>query len=69
LLGTDVDETMLVRASAGCYQWSSVKEMPVCWIDRCFERKGDLLCVKHVHRQDVSVLCQDIRWNMPEGQP
>ena len=67
LLGTDADETMLARASAGCYPWGSVKEMPIDWIDRCFERQGDLLCVKPAHRQDVSFLCQDIRRGMPEG--
>ena len=67
LLGTDVDETVLGRASAGCYQTGSVKEMPSDWIDRCFESHGDLLYVKPRHCQGVSFLLQDIRRDMPEG--
>jgi chemotaxis protein methyltransferase CheR len=67
LLGTDIDEAVLARASAGCYQRASVKEMPSDWIDRCFERQGDLLCVKPAHRQGVSFLLQDIRRDMPKG--
>jgi chemotaxis protein methyltransferase CheR len=35
LLGTDIDEAILARASAGCYRRGSVKEMPSGWIDRC----------------------------------
>jgi chemotaxis protein methyltransferase CheR len=67
LLGTDVDDAVLARASAGCYQRSSLKEMPSGWTERCFERQGDLLCVKPAHRQSVSFLCQDIRRDMPKG--
>ena len=67
LLGTDVDEAVLARASGGCYQRGSLKEMPSGWIDRCFERRDDLLCVKPAHRQGVSFLRQDIRRDVPEG--
>ena len=67
LLGTDIDEAVLARASAGCYVRGSVKEMPSDWIDRCFESRDDLLCVKPAHRQDVSFLQQDIRRDIPEG--
>jgi chemotaxis protein methyltransferase CheR len=58
---------VLARASAGCYQSGSVKEMPSRWIDRCFERRDDLLCVKPAYRRDISFLCQDIRRKMPGG--
>jgi chemotaxis protein methyltransferase CheR len=67
LLGTDIDEAVLARACAGCYQRGSMKEMPSGWIDRCFERRDDLLCVKPEHRRGVSFLQQDIRRDMPEG--
>jgi chemotaxis protein methyltransferase CheR len=67
LLGTDIDEVILARTSAGCYQRGSVKEVPSGWIDRCFERRDDLLCVKPEHRRGVSFLQQDIRRDMPEG--
>jgi chemotaxis protein methyltransferase CheR len=66
-LGTDIDEAVLARASAACYHKGSVKEMPSDWMDRCFEWKDDLLCVKPAHRQGVSFLLQDIRRDMPEG--
>jgi chemotaxis protein methyltransferase CheR len=67
LLGTDVDEAVLSRASAGCYQKGSMKEMPTGWIDRCFERRDDLLCVKPAYRRGISFIRQDIRREMPEG--
>jgi chemotaxis protein methyltransferase CheR len=67
LLGTDIDEALLARASVGCYQRGSVREMPSGWLDRCFERRDDLLCVKRAHRRGISFLCQDIRREMPEG--
>jgi chemotaxis protein methyltransferase CheR len=41
--------------------------MPSGWINRCFERRDDLLCVKPEHRRDVSFLQQDIRRDMAEG--
>jgi chemotaxis protein methyltransferase CheR len=41
--------------------------MPSGWINRYFERRDDLLCVKPAYRRGVSFLCQDIRRDMPEG--
>jgi chemotaxis protein methyltransferase CheR len=67
LLGTDIDDAVLARARAGCYERGSVKETPNGWIDRAFERQGDLLCVKFAYRQGVSFLRQDVRREMPEG--
>jgi chemotaxis protein methyltransferase CheR len=67
LLGTDVDEAILARASTGCYPMGSVKEMPSDWIHHSFERQGDLLCVKPTHRHGISFLRQDIRSDVPEG--
>jgi chemotaxis protein methyltransferase CheR len=67
VLGTDIDEAVLARASAGCYPRGSVTEMPSGWIDRCFDRRDDLLCVRPAYRRGVSFLCQDIRRDMPEG--
>jgi chemotaxis protein methyltransferase CheR len=67
LLGTDIDEAVLARASTGCYLRASVREMPSGWIERCFEKRDDLLCVKPEHRRGISFLWQDIRRDMPEG--
>jgi chemotaxis protein methyltransferase CheR len=67
LLGTDVDEAVLSRASLGCYPIGSVREMPSGWIPRGFERRDDLLCVKRMYRHDISFLRQDIRLEMPPG--
>ena len=67
LLGTDIDEAVLARASTGCYQEGSLKEIPSGWIERCFERRGNDLCIKSELRQNVSFLRQDIRRHMPRG--
>ena len=67
LLGTDIDEAVLARASTGCYQEGSLKEIPSGWIERCFEWRDNHLCIKSEHRQNVSFLRQDIRRHMPGG--
>lgn len=67
LLGTDVDEAVLSLASAGCYPFGSLKEMPSAWIAHGFERQGDLLCVKPTYRHGISFIRQDIRLEMPPG--
>jgi chemotaxis protein methyltransferase CheR len=67
LLGTDIDEALLARAAAGCYPMGSLREMPGGWIERCFEKRGDLLCVRPVHRQGIVFQQQDIRRDMPQG--
>lgn len=67
VIGTDVDDAVLERARVGCYQRGTLREMPSELIARCFDVRGDRLCVKERHRRGVSFLSQDIRSAMPPG--
>src|SRR5690606_31103060 len=67
VIGTDIDDAVLKRASVGCYQKGTLREMPYMLITDHFESKGDFLCVKEEHRRGVSFVKQDIRTAMPAG--
>ena len=67
VLGTDVDDRVLHRASAGCYAAGSLKDLPEGLTERCFEARGGQYCVKPKHRHGVTFARQDIRREMPEG--
>jgi chemotaxis protein methyltransferase CheR len=67
ILGTDVDETVLARASSGCYEAGSLKELPAGLIERCFEQRDDELCVMAGFRNGITFQQQDIRRQMPQG--
>lgn len=67
VVATDVDETMLRRANAACYQRSSLRDLPKQWVDRAFIASGSLLCLAPDFRRGVAFACQDIRASMPEG--
>ena len=67
ILGTDIDETVLRRARTGCYERSTLREIQPEWLDVCFERKGDLYCIKHELRADIKFRMQDVRNTLPDG--
>lgn len=67
VIGTDIDDAVLQRARAGCYQRGTLREMRDTLIADHFEPKGDLLCVKEEHRPGVSFVKDDIRTTMPAG--
>ncbi len=68
LLGTDAEPHMLKRAQAGCFEASSLKELPADWRNRGFDEKGSLLCVKEQYRHLARWAGQDIRQQMPSGR-
>ena len=67
LLGTDADDRILHRASAGCYPAGSLKDLPEELTKRCFETRGGQFCVKPEHRHGITFARQDIRREMPDG--
>lgn len=67
VLGTDVDQSLLIRALRACYDRGSLKEMPGDLIARCFDGRDGKLCVKEPYRSDVLFIAQDIRTSMPDG--
>jgi chemotaxis protein methyltransferase CheR len=64
---TDIDDRMLARAHQGCFESSSLHELPPLLIEAAFDRIGPLYCVKPKYRDGVTFLRQDIRTEMPDG--
>jgi chemotaxis protein methyltransferase CheR len=67
ILGTDVDETMLRRAKAGCYGRGSLKDLPQDLWDLCFVAQDNLLCLRPNFHDGIDLELQDIRNAWPEG--
>lgn len=67
IVGTDADPVMIGRAEKACYAAGSLKDFPPEWLDRAFDKTDSEFCVAARHRERVTVLCQDIRDEMPEG--
>jgi chemotaxis protein methyltransferase CheR len=57
---------MLARARRGCFESSSLHELPAPLIERAFDRVDSLYCVKQAYRQGIEFVDQDIRTEMPE---
>lgn len=67
VLATDADPQALARAEKGCYEWSSLKELPPRWLEQALRRENGRYCVQDVFRHPVWFLRQDLRREMPEG--
>ncbi len=68
IVGTDSDETVLRRAHTGCYERSTLWELPPNWVEQCFEVDDSHYCVKGAYRTGISFHCQDIRKTMPSDR-
>jgi chemotaxis protein methyltransferase CheR len=66
ILATDVEPSALARAETGCFQASSLKDLPQDWRDAALERSGDRYCVKRAYRELVTFGLQDIRCTLPD---
>lgn len=67
LVATDVNEEVLARARRGCYEPSSLRELPAEWREAAFERTGGDWCVRSAFRDCVELRREDLRERMPEG--
>lgn len=61
VIATDFDEPVLARAVRGCYEPSSLRELPDDWRERAFEPRDDLLCVREPFRRGVVFERRDVR--------
>jgi len=68
IVATDVDEHLLERAAAGCYAKSSLRELPSAWLDRAFDRRNHLFCLRDHWKTYIEFCHQDIRLEQPHGQ-
>jgi len=68
LLATDADPTMIARAQEGCYQESSLRELPTSWREAGLAPREDgRLCVCPEIRDAVTLRRADLRAEMPAG--
>ena len=67
IVASDVDARLLARAVEGCYQASSLKELPSEWLPSAFERREDLFCVRQELRRPIQFVSSDIRSRAPAG--
>jgi len=68
IVATDSHPEMLRRAEKGCYLYSSLKELPMPWLESAFFVEEGRYCLKEEYKKAVTILCQDIRSEMPEEQ-
>ena len=66
IIASDVDRAMLARARTGCFEASSLHELPQPLVEQGLERVGALYCVKAKHREGIDFVAQDLRSQMPE---
>ena len=65
IVATDVDEAELARARRGCFEPTSLRELPPHLLEEAFDRVGPLYCIKPRHREGVEFLHQDLRSEAP----
>jgi chemotaxis protein methyltransferase CheR len=68
VVATDIDPQAIRRAERGCYQRSSMKELPAEWRSQAFVESAAELCLKDEYRAAVTFMVQDIRTTMPHGE-
>jgi chemotaxis protein methyltransferase CheR len=67
IVATDRDQVLLDRAATGCYNATSLRELPDDWIARAFDRRGNLYCLRDSFKNSVHAERQDLRSQRPPG--
>ncbi len=67
VIATDINAHLLERAQVGCYEFSSIKELPTNWITQAFDQRDEQYWVKSQFRAGLNFYQQDIRSQMSEG--
>ena len=65
IIATEIDKAMLARAQEGCFEATSLHELPAHLVGQAFDQIGARFCIKAPHRQGIEFLCQDLRTEMP----
>ncbi len=65
IIATDIDKIMLARARDGCFEATSLHELPSHIVDEAFDRRGSVFCVKPHHRERIEFRLQDLRIETP----
>jgi chemotaxis methyl-accepting protein methylase len=54
------------RARKGCFEPSSLRELPPHLVRQAFDRADQALCVQQQHREGIDFLFQDLRLEAPD---
>jgi chemotaxis protein methyltransferase CheR len=65
IIATDVDKASLARAGRGCFEPTSLHELPPQLIEQAFDRVSAQYCVRRVHRNRIEFVDQDLRLEVP----
>lgn len=65
VFATDIEPTLLTRASTACYRASSLKGLPPTWRDAAFERGDDRFYLRAAFRASVRRVRDDLRTSLP----
>ena len=68
IVATDYDRHLLARARRGCYEASSLVELPSWYRDAAFEPVGGEFCLKEEFREGVEFVENDVRDGLPAGR-
>jgi chemotaxis protein methyltransferase CheR len=68
IVGTDADRAVLERARDACFEFASLRSLPVDWREQAFSRDGDTYRLRPEFRRNIAFLAQDIRETSPQGR-
>jgi len=67
IIGSDIDELLLQRATRACYSYGSIKALPDSWLKSAFTQQKTEYCLESRLRNKASFIKQDIRDRLTEG--
>jgi len=65
IVASDVDQAILARAREGCFEATSLHELPPPLIEAAFDPNGSQYRIKAKHREGIEFIEQDLRSEMP----
>lgn len=67
VIGNDIDETLLQRATRACYSYGSIKALPDAWLQSTFTQQQNEYCLESRLRIKANFIKQDIRDKLIKG--
>ena len=67
IIATDIDDKVLRRAHGACYPSGCLRELAPCLREQAFTFVRGQYCVRPQHRNNIEILKQDVRTEMPQG--
>ena len=67
IIATDIDPIMIKRGKASCYKMSSLRNLPVKWLEQAFDQKNGSYFLKRPFKEYVRFALLDIRQKAPDG--